>query len=146
MINGDKIGTPQSTAPTRELVMAQQSTYAPGATPSDAWTRHPHSPASPLIVLSRTEVLMYQDVIGPTLRNQQPSEVISEVRHETPVTTYTYSMTYGDFYECAPTVFELARRVDGNAADDAEVTITVSLDSKWVVRYLDVNVDYHSVL
>ena len=43
-------------------------------------------------------------------------------------------------------MFDLFQVVDGNADANAEVSVTVSLDEQWMVRYLDVNVDYHSVL
>ena len=36
--------------------------------------------------------------------------------------------------------------MDGNAAADATVTVTISLDDEMLVRYLDINVDYRSVL
>ena len=89
---------------------------------------------------------MYQDVIDPALRNEVPTSVLSESRHDIPVTTYTYTFAFADFYESAPSLFELFRVVDGNAAGDAKVNVTVSLDDQWVVRYLDVDVDFHSVL
>lgn len=145
-IIGDKIGTPQSTAPTSEIVLDANSTYEPGATPADAWTRHPHVPGSPLVTLSRNEVWMYQDVFDPALRNQTPAQIVHEERHGVPVTTYTYSMKFGDFYESAPTLFEFSRMLDGNAPDDADLTITVSLDRQWIVRYVDVDVDYNAVV
>ena len=43
-------------------------------------------------------------------------------------------------------MYDLARVIDGNAPDDAKVTVTVSLDDQWMVRYLDVEVDHASVL
>jgi hypothetical protein len=89
---------------------------------------------------------MYQDVIDPTLRAEHPTSVVNETRHETPVSTYSYTFEFGEFYESAPRLFELFSVVDGNAAADAEVNVTVSLDEQWMVRYLDVNVDFHSVL
>jgi hypothetical protein len=36
--------------------------------------------------------------------------------------------------------------MDGNAPDDASVVVTISFDDKWMVRYLEVNVDYEAVL
>jgi hypothetical protein len=89
---------------------------------------------------------MYQDVIDPALRNRHPEEVVDEVRHGVAVTTYTYKLAFGDFYESAPRLFDLVRKMDGNAADDAGVTVTISLDDQWMVRYLDVDVDHASVL
>ena len=145
-IIGGTIGTPVSTAPTSEIVMDGNSTYEPGATPTDAWTRHAHVPGSPLLTLSRNEVWMYQDVFDPALRNLTPTKVVHESRHSVPVTTYVYTMKFGDFYESAPTLFDASQMIDGNAADDADLTITVSLDSQWIVRYVDVNLDYDAVI
>lgn len=89
---------------------------------------------------------MYQDVFDPALRNQTPTDVVHETRHDVPVTTYTYSMKFGDFYESAPALFDAAEMLDGNAPDDADLTITVSLDGQWIVRYVDVNLDYNAVV
>jgi len=145
-IIGGSIGTAQSTSPTRELLVDQQSTYEPGATPADAWTRHPHLPGATVPALSRSEVRMYQDVVDPTLRALEPTSIVREVRHGVSVTTYTYTIPFGRFYESAPRLFDMMQILDGNAADDATVTVTVSLDGQWLVRYLDVNLDYQSVL
>lgn len=120
--------------------------YEPGATATDAWIRTPHPSGVWSAVLNKSEIYMYQDVFDPALREQHPSKVVHEVRHGTALTTYTYTFAYGDFYESAPHLFNLARAVDGNAADDAKVTATVSVDDHWVVRYLDVDVDHASVL
>ncbi len=144
---GGTIGTPQSTSPTVELVVDPRSSYRPGATAADAWIRMPNEPGwHTMALLSRNEIYMYQDVIDPSLRAQQPVSVVDEIRHEIPVTTYTYNFTFGDFYESAPHLFDLFRVLDGNAADDATVAVTISLDEQWLVRYLDVNLDYHAVL
>jgi hypothetical protein len=89
---------------------------------------------------------MYQDVVDPALRAMTPSKVLTEVRHEVPVTTYEYTFPFGEFYEAAPRLFDFAQILDGNAADDAPVTVTLSFDADWVVRFVEVNVDYHSVV
>jgi hypothetical protein len=145
-IIGGSIGTAQSTAPTEELIVDEQATYAPGQTPADAWTRTAHDTGAEVSVLSRNEVRMYQDVVDPALRAQQPAKTLHEVRHGIPVTTYEYATTFGQFYEVAPHLYDFASALDGNAADDAAVTITLSFDEQWVVRYVDVAVDFHSVI
>jgi hypothetical protein len=145
-IIGGTIGKAQSTSPAQQLVVDQESSYSPGATATDPWVRIKHVPGWWLPILSPSEVRMYQDVIDPTLRAQVPAKVISEVRHEIPVTTYTYTFEFGKFYESAPRLFDLVQIMDGNAADDAKVTVTVSMDDQWVVRYLDVEVDHQSVV
>lgn len=146
-IIGGSIGTPQSIAPPEQIFIDEGSTYSAGAIPNDPWIRKPHEAGSSTPqLLSRNEVHMYQDVFDPALRALQPSNVIDEVRHEVAVTTYTYTFEFGKFYESAPRLFDLMRGVDGNAADDAKVTVTISLDAQWMVRYLDVDVDYVSVL
>ncbi len=143
---GGTIGTPQSTAPPTNAVVDEHSTYVPGTIQTDPWTRHPHEAGwSPLTLLSPDALLMYQDVIDPTLRSQHPKSVVSETRHEVPVTTYTYTFAFGKFYESAPRLFDMVKVVDGNAAADAPVTVTISLDEQWMVRYLDVNVDLQAV-
>jgi hypothetical protein len=145
-IIGGTIGKAQSTSPAEEFVIDQESSYRPGATAADPWVRIKHAPGWWEPSLSRNEVHMYQDVIDPTLRAQDPTKVISETRHEVPVTTYTYTFEFGKFYESAPRLFDLVQMMDGNAADDATVTVTVSMDDQWMVRYLDVEVDHQSVL
>jgi hypothetical protein len=146
-IIGRSIGTPQSLAPPQQLMIDERFSYRPGATPSDPWIRKSYEPGSTTgQLLSHNEVRMYQDVFDPTLRARHPSTIVGEIRHDVPVTTYTYSFEFVKFYESAPRLFEMMRGVDGNAADDATVTVTISLDEQWMVRYLDVNVDYNSVL
>ena len=144
---GGVIGTPQSTSPPSAVIVDQQATYLPGAAPTDPWIRVLREPKilAPGL-LSRNEIYMYQDVIDPTLRAQHPKSVVSETRHEIAVTTYTYTFPFGKFYESAPRLFEMVKEMDGNAAPDADVTVTISLDSQWMVRYLDVDVDVQSVL
>ncbi|MGZ4765344.1 MAG: hypothetical protein ACXV6M_06760 [Ilumatobacteraceae bacterium] len=146
MIIGGTISTPHSTSPPVQQVVDEKATYEPGATAADPWIRTPHTSAIWSAVLSKGEIYMYQDVFDLALRSQRPSTVVHEVRHGADVTTYTYNFTFGKFYESAPHVFNLARAIDGNAADDAKVTVTVSLDDQWMVRYLDVDVDHASVL
>src|SRR5207344_3191760 len=144
---GGVIGTPQSTSPPSAVIIDQQSMYVPGTAPTDPWTRIQRQPsvvAPP--VLSRNEVYMYQDVIDPTLRAQHAKSVVSEIRYEIPVTTYTYTFPFAKFYESAPRLFEMVRAMDGNADPGAAVTVTVSLDAQWMVRYLDIDVDVQSVL
>jgi hypothetical protein len=80
------------------------------------------------------------------LRAQKPASVVAETRHEIPVTTYTYTFEFGKFYETAPRLFDLVNTMDGNAAADATVAVTISLDTDMLVRYLDINVDYQSVI
>ena len=147
LILGGTISTPKSTSPPVQQVVDEKSTYEPGATAADPWVRTPHTSAIWSAMLSKGEIYMYQDVFDLALRSQHPSNVVHEVRHGADVTTYTYNFTFGKFYESAPHVFNLARAIDGNAAaDDAKVTVTVSLDDQWMVRYLDVDVDHASVL
>ena len=141
-IVGGTIGTPQSTSPPSQVMIDDQSTYTQGATPQEAWIRKPTVGTNWSTVLNRGDVYMYQDVIDPTLRAQSPSKVSDEVRHGVSVTTYTYTFAFGDFYETAPRLFDLVKIVDGNAADDADVKVTVSFDEQWMVRYLDVEVDH----
>jgi hypothetical protein len=145
-IIGGTIGTPQSTSPSREVVMDEQSMYVAGATTTDPWTRIHRIAGVSSEALNKSDLYMYQDVIDPALRNRHPDEVVDEVRHGVAVTTYTYKLAFGDFYESAPRLFDLVRMMDGNAADDAGVTVTISLDDQWMVRYLDVDVDHASVL
>lgn len=146
-IIGGTIGKPQSVTPAYDVYVDGVSTYREGATPSDPWVRSKQEPGSSLQdILNSSDIRMYQDVIDPTLRAQQPVAVLAETRHEVPVTTYTYKFEVGKFYDSAPRLFDLVSIVDGNAAEDATVTVTVSLDSDMLVRYLDVNVDYQSVL
>jgi hypothetical protein len=97
-------------------------------------------------MLNGNDIQMYQDVFDPALRSQYPTSVVNETRHDVPVTTYSYSFTFGDFYESAPALFHRMQIMDGNADDDAPVTVTISLDEQMVVRYLDVDVDYQSVI
>jgi hypothetical protein len=144
---GGTIGAPQSVAHTLPIVMDQQTMYFPGSTTADPWTREPYDPRGHTkAIFSPDSILMYQDVFDPALRNQEPASVTDEILHEVAVTTYKYTFAFGDFYESAPRLFELFSVVDGNASDDASVNVTLSLDEQWVVRYLDVDVDYHSVL
>jgi hypothetical protein len=143
---GGTIGTPRAASPPIDAFVDQQSFYRAGESATDPWTRVPLTGWRAQSILSPNSILMYQDVIDPTLRTRVPTSVKDETRHETPVTTYTYTFAFGDFYESAPRLFELVNVMDGNAADDALVKVTVSLDEQWVVRYLDVNVDYDSVL
>jgi hypothetical protein len=144
---GGTIGTPKSTSPAVEVVVDKTSTYVPGEAQTDPWTRHPHEPGWGILpVLSPHEVMMYQDVVDPVLRSQKPTSVISDVVHDVPVTTYSYTFDFGKFYESAPRVFDMVQNMDGNAAADAKVAVTVSFDEQWMVRYLDVNVDVQAVL
>jgi hypothetical protein len=146
-IMGGTIGTPQGGSHSLPVYLDQKSVYVPGKSESEPWTRQPYEPGwRTRRIFSTDSILMYQDVIDLGLRNEVPISVLSETRHDTPVTTYSYTFTFADFYESAPTLFELFRVVDGNAAGDAKVNVTVSLDDQGVVRYLDVDVDYHSVL
>jgi len=146
-IIGGSIGTPQSEGPPDQVMLDQQSTYRPGATASDPWIKSPNDPGwQTEEVFSRNEVHMFQDVFDPALRAQHPTSIVDEVRHDVPVTTYAYTFAFGQFYESAPRLFDLVHQLDGNAAPDASVTVTVSLDDTWMVRYLDVDVDYDSVL
>ena len=146
-IIGGTIGRAASTAPPLDLIVDQQSTYLAGEKPTDPWTRQPHQPGwGALGLLDPHGVLMYQDVIDPVLRAQQPTSVIQELVHDVPVTTYTYTFTFGEFYESAPRLFDLVQVIDGNAGADASVVVTVSLDAQWIVRYVDVNVDFNAVL
>jgi hypothetical protein len=146
-IIGGTIGKPQSVTPAYDVFVDAQSSYEQGATPTDPWVRTPQEPGSLLQdILTSGDIRMYQDVIDPTLRAQQPLSVVAETRHEVPVTTYTYSFAFGKFYDSAPRLFDLVSTMDGNAAADATVTVTISLDGEMLVRYLDINVDYQSVL
>ena len=67
-------------------------------------------------------------------------------RNDVAVTTYTYNFSFGDFYESAPRLFDFVQFMDGVAPDDAPVVVTISFDDTWMVRYLEVNVDYEAVL
>ncbi len=146
-IVGGTIGTPQGGLHTLPVYFDPQSVYLPGTTESEPWTRKPYQPGwRSRRIFSTDSIVMFQDVIDPTLRNEVPTSVQSETRHDIPVTTYSYTFAFADFYESAPSLFERFRVVDGNAGADAVVNVTVSLDDHWVVRYLDVDVDYHSVL
>ncbi|HEY7626609.1 MAG TPA: hypothetical protein VH761_06055 [Ilumatobacteraceae bacterium] len=145
-ILGGNIGTAKSTAPTQELIVDRTAFYRPGPTPADAWTRIPHVASVPPSILSPRRIPMYQDVIDPTLRSQTPTTVVHEVRNGADVTTYFYKIPLGELYASAPTVFEMMRDLDGTAADDAPVTIAISLDEHWMVRYLDIALDYQAVL
>lgn len=145
-IIGGTISTPHSTSPSEQQLIDERSTYKPGETATDPWVRTPHSSGSWSAVLNKSEIYMYQDLFDPALRNQHPVKVVHEVRHGTALTTYSYTFAFVDFYESAPHVFNLARAVDGNAAGDAKVTVTLSVDDHWMVRYLDVDVDHASVL
>lgn len=145
-IIGGTISTAKSTAPTQKLIVDKTAFYRPGATAADAWTRIPHEAAVPPSILSPRRIPMYQDVIDPVLRARQPTGVKHEVRYGTNVTTYSYTIPLGDLYESAPSLFEMVRDFDGNADADAEVNVTVSFDDQWMVRYLDVELDYQTVL
>jgi hypothetical protein len=146
-IIGGTIGKPQIVTPAYDMFVTAQSTYEQGATPSDPWIHSPQEPGSLLQdILTSSDIRMYQDVIDPTLRAQKPSAVVAETRHEIPVTTYKYRFVFGKFYESAPRVFDLVNSMDGNAKADAAVTVTFSLDKDMLVRYLDINVEYQSVL
>ena len=87
---GGTIGTPQNVMPPYDVFLDQQSTYNPGKTEADPWIRTPNEPWIDQTVLRPDMVLMYQDVIDPTLRAQQPTSVINTTLHEIPVTTYKY--------------------------------------------------------
>jgi hypothetical protein len=144
---GGTIGTPQTAGPTSDLFVDQQFSYRQGATAADPWTRTPLPPGTGWEeTLNGNEIQMYQDVFDPALRAQHPTSVVSETRHEVPVTTYAYGFLFGDFYESAPALFHRMQIMDGNASDDAPVKVTISLDEQMVVRYLDVEVDYESVI
>jgi hypothetical protein len=146
-IIGNKIGKPKSTAPSYEMIVDESSLYEPGEATTDPWIRTKNDPGWwGALLLTGDEVRMYQDVFDPALRAAQPTSVVDEVHNEVPVTTYTYAMEFGDFYESAPRLFDFVKFLDGNAPDDATVTVTISLDDKWLVRYLDVNLDYEAVL
>ena len=146
-IIGGTIGKPQSVTPAYDVFVDAQSSYEQGATPTDPWVQTPQEPGSLLQdILTSSDIRMYQDVIDPTLRAQRPVSVVDETRHEVPVTTYRYSFEFGKFYDSAPRLFDLVSTMDGNAAADATVTMTISLDDEMLVRYLDINVDYRSVL
>lgn len=144
---GGTIGSPQSDSTPFDVVTDKQSSYEPGATPTDPWIRRPHFAGwFQLGNLTRNQLLMYQDVFDPALRAQRPTSVTSETRHDVAVTTYAYTFTFGNFYESAPRLFDHVEELDGNAAPEALVTVTISLDKQFIVRYLDVNLDYHAVL
>ena len=146
-IIGGTIGKPQSVTPAYDVFVDAASSYEQGATASDPWIRTQQEPGSLLQdILNSNDIRMYQDVIDPALRAQKPASVVTETRHQIAVTTYTYTFGFGKFYESAPRLFDLVSTMDGNAAPDAKVTVTVSLDSEMLVRYLDINVDYESVL
>ena len=146
-IIGGTIGKPQIVTPAYDMFVNAQSTYEQGATPTDPWIHTPQEPGSLLQdILTSSDIRMYQDVIDPTLRAQHPASIDAETRHEIPVTTYRYAFEFGKFYDSAPRLFDLVRSMDGNAAADATVTVTISLDKDMLVRYLDINVDYKSVL
>jgi hypothetical protein len=145
-VMGGRIGTPKSTSPATAAVVDEHSTYLPGATQADPWIRRPHVPGWHVEVLSPHEVPMYQDVVDPALRSEHPTSVVHETRHDLPVTTYSYTFAFGKFYETAPRLFDMISRVDGNAAADATVHVTISFDEQWMVRYLDVNLDFQAVL
>lgn len=133
--------------PPQETYIDQQASYQPGARPADPWQRKAHSPDSMITnVLRRDEIPMFQDVIDQALRSQTPTSVVNDIRNDVAVTTYAYSFAFGDFYESAPRLFDSVSVINGNAADDAKVTVTVSLDEQWLVRYLDVNLDFGAVL
>jgi hypothetical protein len=144
---GGTIGSPQSDSPPFDVVLNKELLFEPGATPTDPWIRRPHFPGwYQLATLTRNQLLMYQDVFDPTLRAQPPTSITTETRHDVAVTTYVYTFTFGNFYESAPRLFDLAQEMDGNADPEALVTVTVSLDEQSIVRYLDVNLDFHAVL
>ena len=146
-IIGGTIGKPQSVTPAYDMFVDTASSYEQGATPTDPWIRTRQEPGSLLQdILNSSDIRMYQDVIDPALRAQQPTSVVTETRHEVAVTTYMYTFDFGKFYESAPRLFDLVSTMDGNAGEDATVTVTVSLDTEMLVRYLDINVDYESVL
>jgi hypothetical protein len=146
-IIGGTIGTPQSVSPPYDMLLDMQSLYEPGDTPTDPWTRTPNEPDWwGAALLTGTEVRMYQDVVDPALRAAQPASVVKGAHNDVAVTTYTYNFSFGDFYESAPRLFDFVQFMDGNAPDDASVVVTISFDDKWMVRYLEVNVDYEAVL
>ena len=142
-----KIGTPVVSPAPEVLFVDKQSTYQRGLTDAEPWVRTPLMPASRAeAVLNRGDIRMYQDVFDPALRSQKPTSVIKDTRHDVPVTTYNYTFEFGDFYESAPRLFHWVRSMEGNAADDATVTVAISLDDQMLVRYLDVNLDYSAVM
>jgi hypothetical protein len=146
-IIGGSIGKPQQTSPPRDIYLDQHAIYRPGRTESDAWVRSAYGTSQSLVDVLRRDLLpMFQDVVDPSLRALRPASVTAETRHDVAVTTYTYSMKLSDFYESAPRLFNSFHVVDGNAPDDAKVTVTISFDKQWMVRYLDVNLDVDAVL
>ncbi len=141
------IGAPVGPAAPKELFVDRLWTYQRGTTETDPWVRTPMVPASRAeAVLNLGDIRMYQDVFDPALRSQKPTSVVSETRYDVPVTTYTYTFAFGDFYESAPRLFDWVRSMEGNAADDATVTVAISLDDQMLVRYLDVDLDQSAVI
>jgi hypothetical protein len=146
IVNGT-IGPPVAPSAPKEVFVDEQWTYQRGTAETDPWVRTPLQPASRAeAVLNHSDIRMYQDVFDPALRSQKPVSVVNETRYEVPVTTYTYTFAFGDFYESAPRLFDWVRSMEGNAADDATVTVAVSLDDQMLVRYLDVDLDYSAVI
>jgi hypothetical protein len=142
-----KIGPPVAPSSPSEVFVDLQATYQRGTADTDPWVRTPLVPGSRAdAILNRSDIRMYQDVFDPVLRAQVPSSVVDENRRDVAVTTYTYKFAFGSFYESAPRLFEWARSMEGNAADDASVTVTISLDEQMLVRYLDVTLDYGAVI
>ncbi len=143
----DKIGSPVVPGTPKELFVNKTSTFQRGAAATDPWVRTPLVPGSRAdTILGGGDIRMYQDVFDPTLRAQTPVSVVDETRHDVAVTTYTYDFPVSDFYESAPRLFDWARSMEGNAADDAIVTVTISLDEQMLVRYVDVSMDYLAVI
>ena len=146
-IIGGSIGKPQQTSPPRDVYLDQHASYRQGRTGADAWVRSENAAGQSLTDVLRPDLLpMFQDVVDPSLRALEPTSLAAETRHGIAVTTYTYSMKLSDFYESAPRMFNSFHVVDSNAADDANVILTMSFDKQWMVRYLDVNLDVNAVL
>ena len=146
---GGTIGTPRNTSPPADIIVdAIRPPTRPVRRPTDPWIRHLHEPGwSTLAVLSRNQLLMYQDVVDPALRSHPPASTVEETRPRRSRHDVLVHVRVRGLLRIRAALFDMVQMMDGNAgADDATVMVTISFDDQWMVRYLDVNIDFDAVL
>jgi hypothetical protein len=143
IVDGAPEREPASTE-TSELVRTGNAQYRRATTGSPgAWEVTPNAPGERGV---GNLVFMYQDLVDESLRRVRPESVETSLDGDDTLTTYTWAIPAGEFYESAPQLSAVVEMLDGNTDPESVVNVVMTADASGVVRLVEVSLELDAVL
>lgn len=143
IVDGVAADVPESTESGQVIITdSTRFTRLPGAEPG-VWQSNPRTSTGPT---SWPTPYMYQDIVDESLRRVRPVSTETRVEGTESLTTYTWEIPRGEFYESAPQLWALTSVLEGVADPESIVTVVLTVDTTGVVHLLDVALDLGSVI